>query len=163
MVFHHQTFSQWSFFMVVPVNSKTSVAITVGSKGSLGYNRYLHLSFLDIIYLYSIRLHFICDWYEDIFFKTIWQLEYFSLKSWTDCLCLPICSGIVCDHYPWCIRPQCTGSPSVNDCIPLCTMPQPTTQVWIRGGGGLGAQAPSLTIGFEAPKLSTFGPYLIFP
>ena len=34
-------------------------------------------------------------------------------------------------------------------------------QVWFQGGpGGLG---PPLTLGFEAPKLSIFGPYLIFP
>ena len=26
-----------------------------------------------------------------------------------------------------------------------------------------GARAPPLTLGFEAPKLSIFGPYLIFP
>ena len=31
------------------------------------------------------------------------------------------------------------------------------------GGGGPGARAPPLTLGFEAPKLSIFGPYLIFP
>ena len=31
------------------------------------------------------------------------------------------------------------------------------------GGGGPGARAPSLTLGFEAPKLSIFGAYLIFP
>ena len=30
-------------------------------------------------------------------------------------------------------------------------------------GGAPGAQAPPLTLGFEAPKLSIFGPYLIFP
>ena len=30
-------------------------------------------------------------------------------------------------------------------------------------GGGPGARAPPLTLGFEAPKLSIFGPYLIFP
>ena len=35
------------------------------------------------------------------------------------------------------------------------------TQVRIQGGpGGLG---PPLTLGFEARKLSIFGPYLIFP
>ena len=33
------------------------------------------------------------------------------------------------------------------------------SQVRIRGAGGLG---PPLTLGFEAPKLSIFGPYLIF-
>ena len=32
-----------------------------------------------------------------------------------------------------------------------------------RGPGGPGAQASPLTQGFEAPKLSIFGPYLIFP
>ena len=31
------------------------------------------------------------------------------------------------------------------------------------GGGAPGARAPPLTLGFEAPKLSIFGPYLIFP
>ena len=36
------------------------------------------------------------------------------------------------------------------------------TQVRIQGGGP-GARAPPLTLGFEAPKLSIFGPYLIFP
>ena len=30
-------------------------------------------------------------------------------------------------------------------------------------GGAPGARAPPLTLGFEAPKLSIFGPYLIFP
>ena len=30
-------------------------------------------------------------------------------------------------------------------------------------GGAPGARAPPLTLGFEAPKLSMFGPYLIFP
>ena len=30
------------------------------------------------------------------------------------------------------------------------------------GGGGPGPRAPPLTLGFEAPKLSIFGPYLIF-
>ena len=29
--------------------------------------------------------------------------------------------------------------------------------------GGPGGPGPSLTLGFEAPKLSIFGPYLIFP
>ena len=31
------------------------------------------------------------------------------------------------------------------------------------GGGGPGGPGPPLTLGFEAPKLSIFGPYLIFP
>ena len=35
-------------------------------------------------------------------------------------------------------------------------------QVRIQGGAP-GARAPPLTLGFEAPKLSIFGPYLIFP
>ena len=35
------------------------------------------------------------------------------------------------------------------------------TQVRIQGAPG--ARAPPLTLGFEAPKLSIFGPYLIFP
>ena len=30
-------------------------------------------------------------------------------------------------------------------------------------GGGPGGPGPPLTLGFEAPKLSIFGPYLIFP
>ena len=30
-------------------------------------------------------------------------------------------------------------------------------------GGGPGGPGPRLTLGFEAPKLSIFGPYLIFP
>ena len=30
-------------------------------------------------------------------------------------------------------------------------------------GGAPGARPPPLTLGFEAPKLSIFGPYLIFP
>ena len=30
-------------------------------------------------------------------------------------------------------------------------------------GGSPGTQSPPLTLGFEAPKLSIFGPYLIFP
>ena len=30
-------------------------------------------------------------------------------------------------------------------------------------GGGPGGLGPPLTLGFEAPKLSIFGPYLIFP
>ena len=30
-------------------------------------------------------------------------------------------------------------------------------------GGGPGGPDPPLTLGFEAPKLSIFGPYLIFP
>ena len=34
------------------------------------------------------------------------------------------------------------------------------SQVRIQGGGGPG---PPPTLGFEAPKLSIFGPYLIFP
>ena len=29
--------------------------------------------------------------------------------------------------------------------------------------GGPGGPGPPLTLGFEAPKLSIFGPYLIFP
>ena len=29
-------------------------------------------------------------------------------------------------------------------------------------GGGPGGLGPPLTLGFEAPKLSIFGPYLIF-
>ena len=29
--------------------------------------------------------------------------------------------------------------------------------------GGPGGPGPSLTLGFEAPKLSNFGPYLTFP
>ena len=35
-------------------------------------------------------------------------------------------------------------------------------QVRIQGGGPE-ARAPPLTLGFEAPKLSIFGPYLILP
>ena len=35
-------------------------------------------------------------------------------------------------------------------------------QVRIQGGGP-GGPGPPLTLGFEAPKLSIFGPYLIFP
>ena len=35
-------------------------------------------------------------------------------------------------------------------------------QVRIQGGAP-GPRAPPLTLGFEAPKLSIFGPYLIFP
>ena len=35
-------------------------------------------------------------------------------------------------------------------------------QVRIQGGGP-GGPGPPLTPGFEAPKLSIFGPYLIFP
>ena len=31
------------------------------------------------------------------------------------------------------------------------------------GGGPRGPGPPPLTLGFEAPKLSIFGPYLIFP
>ena len=34
-------------------------------------------------------------------------------------------------------------------------------QVRIQGGGP-GGPGPPLTLGFEAPKLSIFGPYLIF-
>ena len=30
-------------------------------------------------------------------------------------------------------------------------------------GGGPGGPCPPLTLGFDAPKLSIFGPYLIFP
>ena len=39
-----------------------------------------------------------------------------------------------------------------------------TNQARIQGGRGPGAQGPGppLTLGFEAPKLSIFGPYLIF-
>ena len=37
-----------------------------------------------------------------------------------------------------------------------------SVQVRIQGGAP-GARAPPLTLGFEAPKLSIFGPYLIFP
>ena len=36
------------------------------------------------------------------------------------------------------------------------------TQVRIQGGGP-GGPGPPPTLGFEAPKLSIFGPYLIFP
>ena len=36
-------------------------------------------------------------------------------------------------------------------------------QVRIQGGGPGGPGPPPLTLGFEAPKLSIFGPYLIFP
>ena len=31
------------------------------------------------------------------------------------------------------------------------------------GGGPRGPGPPPVTLGFEAPKLSIFGPYLIFP
>ena len=33
----------------------------------------------------------------------------------------------------------------------------------VRIQGGPGGRAPPLTLGFEAPKLNIFGPYLIFP
>ena len=33
----------------------------------------------------------------------------------------------------------------------------------VRIQGGPGGPGPHLTLGFEAPKLSIFGPYLIFP
>ena len=33
----------------------------------------------------------------------------------------------------------------------------------VRIQGGPGGPGPPLTLGFEAPKLSIFGPYLIFP
>ena len=36
-------------------------------------------------------------------------------------------------------------------------------QARIQGGGGPRGPGPPLTLGFEAPKLSIFGSYLIFP
>ena len=42
--------------------------------------------------------------------------------------------------------------------------PLSPVQIQVRiQGGAPGARAPPLTLGFEAPKLSIFGPYLIFP
>ena len=37
------------------------------------------------------------------------------------------------------------------------------SQSQVRIQGGPGGPGPPLTLGFEAPKLSIFGPYLIFP
>ena len=42
-------------------------------------------------------------------------------------------------------------------------MPMVTENLPGVDGGGAGGQGPPLTLGFEAPKLSIFGPYLIFP
>ena len=39
----------------------------------------------------------------------------------------------------------------------------PHTHTRCGSGGGPGGPGPPLTLGFEAPKLSIFGPYLIFP
>ena len=51
-------------------------------------------------------------------------------------------------------------SPFYNSSFPF--LKTKDVQVRIQGGGP-GGPGPPLTLGFEAPKLSIFGPYLIFP
>ena len=52
----------------------------------------------------------------------------------------------------------CGYSEAMSEIVMECCSQQVRIQ-----GGAPGARAPPLTLGFEAPKLSIFGPYLIFP
>ena len=60
-------------------------------------------------------------------------------------------------------RPQPTRMKLVSGTRPeeICFTSNVQCQVRIQGGPG--GPGPPLTLGFEAPKLSIFGPYLIFP
>ena len=59
-----------------------------------------------------------------------------SMKLWEgnvfNCVCLSVCSkeAVLCDYYPWCIRPHHTGITLCLALVPLCTLTAHPSDLW---------------------------------